>query len=718
VRRVQFIVEHDVKAQTALIPQIQQLADSEKEALGFLPSTAFAEAIGRGRLVAAVAQNGDVRTFAGFLLYSGVYPNAKIQQVAATPTFRRHGAASALMRALISELERLGFLSIRADVASDLPDALAFYTKHGFEKIRERPGGTTRGRTIIIHSRALESDSLFSAAATNDKPAVHLSARRRNPRDVPMFVLDLNVYFDLVRDRDYSDHARRLFGEALGHTVRLAVADELVSELRRTSRCESDDPLLQMALQLPRLPKADDTKLDALAANIHETVFVKTSHKDAGTIQAKSDAKHIAHAATAKAAAFVTRDGAILAARQELFLSFGIDIATVNEVLDLLPAEVLRSGFAPLQGEGFQPALITGSQLAEYFQEVNVAGATASEFTAPPSNKAVVFREAVVCEGRVVATGTFVLPRSVDPLVRMLIHVRHEHQDAELFADYLIESLIRHACESGPIAIELVHLNGQSIVNRSATARRFHRKPGESHFSKTAIGKPLTATTWSTAVQQIRRRTGLTLPDDLEAISKPEGFRVTSSDSTTHQLDAQTLEDLLGPTIVVWPGREGVLVPIRKPYADELLGTSSQANFSFIHNKDASFLSRRAYINSPRSAKAMRPGSPIIFYESKRDGHGRGAAVAIARIVSSIVVAKSLVDPKLDRRLVIDNADAFSGTDDVLLTAFEGLIPFARPVSLKKLKEFGSFGRANLVSAIPLSSDQMTSILDCGWPGE
>ena len=222
MKRIQFVIERDVKAQTALIPEIQQLADSEKEALGFLPSTAFGEAIGRGRLVAAIAQGGAARTFAGFLLYSGVYPNAKIQQVAATPTFRRQGAASALMRALISELERLGYLSIRADVASDLPDALTFYVKHGFEKIRERPGGTTRGRTILIHSRQLESDNLFSAAATNDKPAVHLATRRRNPSDVPMFVLDLNVYFDLVRNRDHSENARRLSARPWGTRVHLA----------------------------------------------------------------------------------------------------------------------------------------------------------------------------------------------------------------------------------------------------------------------------------------------------------------------------------------------------------------------------------------------------------------------------------------------------------------------------------------------------------------
>ena len=47
MKRVQFIIERDVKAQTALLPEIQQLADSEKEALGFLPTTAYGEAIGR-----------------------------------------------------------------------------------------------------------------------------------------------------------------------------------------------------------------------------------------------------------------------------------------------------------------------------------------------------------------------------------------------------------------------------------------------------------------------------------------------------------------------------------------------------------------------------------------------------------------------------------------------------------------------------------------------
>jgi hypothetical protein len=75
------------------------------------------------------------------------------------------------------------------------------------------------------------------------------------------------------------------------------------------------------------------------------------------------------------------------------------------------------------------------------------------------------------------------------------------------------------------------------------------------------------------------------------------------------------------------------------------------------------------------------------------------------------------LDAKSDKRLVIDDADQFSATDDVLLTTFDNLMPFQTVVGLKKLKEFNATGSANLVSAVSLSSEQITSILTCGWSG-
>ena len=712
--RDQFIIEQSPQALVSLLPAILALADSEREALGFLTPKAFEDAIARRRLMAAVVQDGEVRRFAGFLLYSGVYPNAKVQQIAATPVFRKKGAASTLMKALIAELERVGFMGIRADVASDLPLALAFYAKHGFEPVRERTGGAARGRTIVIHSRQLETDNLFTLASTQPSQTIDIGARRRNPGEIPVFAFDLNVYFDLVRQRAQSENARRLFGEALGHTLRLTVADEFVTELQRTSTNTSADPVLQMALQLPRLPRQDSSKLSKLADSIHDIVFVKTGHKDAGSRNAKSDAKHIAHAALARASAFVTRDGPILNARQELLTSFGIDIATVDEVLDLLPSEQLPSAI-PLRGEGFEPASIRLDEFSIYCAEVGIPDAIRLEFAEPASTNSIVRMNAIRCGQRIVAVGALIIPKGVDPTARLLIHVRHEHQDAELFADFLMETFVRSACERAAITIELIHLNGQSIVNRLASVRGFHRKATATSFLKIAVGRPLTVRSWVTEVQQIRRRTGVVLPDDFANISENGNISIQLPTGVSRNIDNSSLETLLGPTIIVWPGRTGVIVPITRSYADDLLGTSDQPSLGFMKNRDAAFLSMRAYVNSPRAAKQMRPGSPIIFYESKRDGKGRGAAVAVARIVSSVVVAKSQIDARADKRVVIDDADQFSATDDVLLTTFDNLMPFPTIVGLKKLKEFGATGSTNLVSAVSLSSEQIASILTCGW---
>jgi hypothetical protein len=159
------------------------------------------------------------------------------------------------------------------------------------------------------------------------------------------------------------------------------------------------------------------------------------------------------------------------------------------------------------------------------------------------------------------------------------------------------------------------------------------------------------------------------------------------------------------------------VVPIGHTYANELLGTSNQSTFSFLANRDAAFLSRRAYVNSPRTSSIMRPDSPILFYESKRSG-GRGAVLAIARIIDVVVAQKSDIPSDGKRRLVVDSVDGFSASDDVLLTTFDNLFVLPFPVSLKELKKIGAAGNANLISAVSLSSDQITQILTLGWPSK
>jgi hypothetical protein len=337
-----------------------------------------------------------------------------------------------------------------------------------------------------------------------------------------------------------------------------------------------------MALQLPRLPKADTAELDALSSRIHEVVFVNAGHKDAGSDRAKSDAKHVAHAALSKASAFVTRDGPILNARQELLAAFGIDIATVEEVLDLLPSSHSTSNALPIRGDGFQPKPIDAAAFVAYCAEIGVPNDVASEFVTTEAPNAIRQQTAVQCDGRTVAVGAMVLPRSVDPVVRLFVHVRQEQQDAELFADYLLETLVRAACDGAAVTVELAHLNGQSIVNRLAVAGGFRRFGNAASFVKVAVGRPLTAKNWAAVAQQVRRRTGLVLPDSFAAISAAGDIDIRPPKGASVKIDAASLESLLGPTVIVWPGREGVIVPIVRKYADELLGTSDHANWTLL----------------------------------------------------------------------------------------------------------------------------------------
>jgi ribosomal protein S18 acetylase RimI-like enzyme/predicted nucleic acid-binding protein len=699
----------DVDTLLAMAGQIQVLADSEREALGFLPEMAIREAISRKRVIALLANVGSKNEFAGYLLYSGVFPHAKVQQIAVVPQCRRFGVAGALMRTFLAELEVRGFMTVRADVAADLPSALAFYARHGFEIVRERSGGKARGRTILVHARELETDTLFSISNRVPSTGVELGLRRRSAGQSPLFALDLNIFLDLVRNRQHSDQARRLFGAALAHDIRVAVSDEFVRELRRNSIDVSNDPLLQMALNMPRLPSAEINDQAQLQEKVHDLVFVRRGLRNSGTVQALSDARHLAHAAIARATAFVTRDAALLDSRDELIRNFGIDVISLDEIVELLPVDEIPSAAAAVVGAGFQAQVSSRDDAEKYLRENNVATA-ANSLLAAVSDANFIWN--VTQDQRVVALGWLSLERSIMPVGKLLVHSRPEHQSSSLFSDYLLDLLVREACKGGPVTLELEQLPGQSMVHSIARSQGFTKGPA-SRLIKIAVGKPLVAPSWSASAKELQRRTGFTLPANFP--TNADAIVAGYNQDSAGLLRLDELENLLSPTIIVWPGRAGVIVPITKRYADELLGTNRQQRLSFIESMDASFLTKRAYINSPKSAKLMRPDMPIIFYESKRDRQGVGAVVAVARIVDAVISKKHEISREDRRRLVVDNIADFSKGEDVLLTTFDNLIQLPKPVPVKRLRELEAVGRANLVSPVELPSEKIAQILAEGW---
>lgn len=713
---ISFRLETDPRLLLEHVSGIRSLADTEKEALGFLPEAAYRDAITQRRLFAMFARRTDSVELAGFILFSGVFPHARVQQVAVASLFRRSGIASTLVNALVSHLESRGYLNVTAAVASDLVGPQAFYEKKGFIARRVRDGGAARQRTIVLRSKELDTASLFSLMAppaTGDDQFANLRLRSPGAFEAPLYAIDLNVLFDLIKQRARSVIANRLFGAALAHRVRLAVAPEFVVELERTSHGEALDSTLQLARQLPRIPSAPKPDVDRVAAIIHKAVFEDKGLSQANSKQAISDARHLAEAALARASGYITSDAHLLNARLALLELVGIDIASLDEFVELLAIDDAKPERGLLQGTQCETKSVPESEARAYLVSQSLNRNLLELFLPTRSTARKVSVRAALEENEIVGTGLYLAPATIDAAAKMLVHVRADHVALETFAEHLLDELIREASQSGPVTIELQRVSGQTAVNQAAKLRGFLPASDPDALIKVALGRPLTPGTWLSLARQMRRRTGLSLPDNLPHDTTAVEIRTPDGTSLTVKMPA--LEAALSPTIVAWPGRDGVIVPIAKSFADDLLGTAEQ--FALFGRPSAAFLGLRTYFNSPRTSHLMRPGLPILFYESKRTG-GRAAVVAAARIVDATVIPKEQVPSDLLRRAVVDDLDPLTASPDVLATSFDNLIRFPNLVTLEELRTVGAVGASNLQTSTALPSTLLAKILDLGWSSD
>jgi GNAT superfamily N-acetyltransferase len=716
VTQTVFRCEKNPTALVSRLAEIRVLADLEKEALGFIPEGAYRDAILQRRLVAMMSRREDANSVAGFILFGGVFPHARIQQLVVAEEHRKAGIASALVSDLIAHLEARGFLTVSAAVASDLDGAQAFYERKGFIARQTRPGGVARGRMIVLRVRDLDTASLFSlyGGGSGQGQAADLGLRQRSASVAPLYAIDLNVLFDLLRSRERTRLANRLFGAALAHQIRLAVAPEFLVELERTSFGTGNDPTLLLARQMPRLPALKRDETARLAELAHDIIFVRPGVKEAGTSRAISDSRHIAEAALARASCYVTSDTPVLNGRDALLEEMGIDIASLDEFDSLLPQEVIaRDPHLPSAAD-FQTKPLSPNVLRSYLTEHSVAPLLVEKFApiAPALEQcaAIGIFEADEMVGAACRIG----PSSIGAPCYVAVHVRPGHINCELFADYLLDLQCREASTRGPATIELPHIAGQSTVRRAAAVKGFLKVTGTDTLVKVAIGRPITASNWRSIAKQTRRRTGLHMGEEPPTAARAaSGFAVTGPDGKQVQIALAALEGALGPTIIAWPGREGVIVPIARGFADDLLGTGAQ--LPLFGKPRAAFVARRTYFNSPRAEGVIRAGMPIVFYESRRSG-GRGAAVAAAVVTDVTVVPKQQVSNDMLRRAVVDDVEPLSTSEDVLATTFESVLPFPAPVTLETLRGIGAVGTTNLQTATELSASSLQVILEHGWP--
>ena len=716
------VIVRDPRALLGYLDVVRRLADSERNSLGFLPTQAYEDAARQRRLFVLVDPNDLESLVLGSILFSGVYPQAKIQQIVVRRDIRRRGLGSTLLRSVLSHLEERGFLEVRADIAEDLSHSLRFYAAHGFELRRRYPGGAAAGREILVYARLLNSPTLFDDAPTMGPAAqwaLSAGLEPRRPSAAPLYVIDVNVWLDLTSmdPRPRRNLAKKVLRAALDHRIRLAVTSEMRVELERgRSRGDADsDPVLNMLEGLPTIPSGKSADHERLTSRVYKLVFGERSMNGPAGRRRQSDARRLAAAALGQSSGYITSDGELLDARDTLLSHVRVDVTSLEEFAQLLPApaEGVASadfglGILKVRSEPLSSVLpilqSQGIALDQYF--------SSRDFASPS--------ESASCECDVVSTADIPLavsvyrpPRVLTDRAESLIHVNQDSTLADPISEYLLGRACHRVSVAGPASLNVFVPSGQISVARAAVLMGF-AGPFERHvYMKAVLGRPLTPSTSLALTRQLQRATGLTI-SQLDLTDPNSSILLSVADGSEQEVrvDWSAMERALAPAVIAFPGRSAVVIPIRHHYASALLGGDPQLLLWGLPTVQLSF--RRTYFGTSRARNIVYPNQPILFYESIGRG-GRGAVVAVACVVDTVIYPKGQVPPEQIRRGVVDDPDVLNVEDSILAITFDNTMLFPRPVGLALLRTLGVLGPHNLQSPTLVSNEVLCSILEHAW---
>jgi ribosomal protein S18 acetylase RimI-like enzyme len=690
------------------LEKVRVEADNEREALGFLPAPAYAEAARQGKLILRVATDGGPLEYAGHLLFGGIFPILKVRQICIPATHRRKGQATTLLRALKSQGELEGYLSITANVAADLQVVNAFYEKNGFTTQRLKIGGVTRQRTINVRTLQLHTPSLISLMNAPAPPALGgLIQPRRRSADAPLYAIDLNVFFDLIKERARSEDAGIIFEAALRHQIKIAASEELVRELERKSSDRNKDPVLSLARRIPNLPTLDKSILAHVSPKLAALIFPERLARNRLSKSDQSDVLHLSHAIAAGAAGYITSDSKILLARDQLMGDFGIDIIGLAEFVDLLDLPTLATGDPQRATEHFR---ISSPMQGEIEKFIETDKTIIADFLMPSSIDTC--NRICISDDGIIGLSMLTPAPALHEASRAIVYVKQEHPFSSTVADFLISELLKTCTQRGPCNLVMLDIPAHPITRRMAASHGFQENPHRrATLIKIALGRPVTSDAWGSICLAVERLGGIKIQRQHPKYNNPM-VKVASSASERAKLHLFDLETLLSPTLFALPKREAVIAPITAAFARALLDTDPQ--HSFLDVPEAQFLSRRTYFNTIRASRVMIRGNAIAFYESARS-RGRGAIVALGRIVEVTSVPVENIPEIMQRSAVVDDPSKLTRSKRVLATVFDNLLALRRPVRLDFLRRIGCVGRSNLVSATRISSSHLEKIVHAGF---
>lgn len=695
-------------------------ADAERSALGFLPAPVYDEAAGRGNLLLALVRNRQSLEYAGHLLFGGTFPHARIFQLLVVEQFRNGGVGRKLINSLIKCLEGYGYLSATATVADDLKANL-FWERIGFVVARQKPGGLTRNRLLNVRVRQLNSPTLFDPQFSST--VSDLGIVERLGTHAAVYAIDLNVFWDVVKRRARSEYAAAVIGAAFNKMIQLVVAQEFINELQRTSKPDPIDPALEFALQLPILPEPEPRILDELVSELAGLIFPSRLKEGVRSLQDRSDLVHLATAIHHGATGFVTSEDAILRVRDSLYSRYAISLLHVRDFAALMKSSEIK--VSPLAAQLSSETLRVWNSLAAHsnairqFLDDSAAPTTfRDDFLATPIAGSARKQLIVTSESDIVCLCSWDASAGLQNRAQVNLIANEDHPGVEAAVDCILGIIGRDASRSGPVLLRLSLPPGHVIATKIASSHGFRVADSESAdgpLQKICVGRPIVSDNWPKLRIVLRHCAGLDFPETLpNFVGHVQQISFKANDHSRRNVNLNDLEKLLGPTLIILPGRPGNIVPIRRMFADQLLGASPQ--LSLLPRREAILLSERVYFSASRNATLLRAGMPLLFYESGRAG-GCASVTACARVVQTQILKKTDVSAHLLRHGVLETEDLehLTATDSTCVTTFDNIMIMDTPVRLERLREMGCVDPANLISTKPITHEQLVDVLKEGF---
>lgn len=708
------------------VETVRKYADQFKRELGFLPHSAYEEQAIKGRLWVVVSQ--PERSFMGHLMFGGRFPSLKVTQMFVHPDYRGKGIASKLIESLAAYGEDNSYLSISARVAEDLA-ANAFWEKSGFKLILKKKGGKTTKRIINVRCRDLDTPSLLTLMATpSQQMRSHekISYKNKPISFTPFYAIDLNILFDVVKNRASRIEASAVINAGFNNKIRLCVTDEFVKELERNSQDNGADPLLEFAKKLPILKTIESAKINEIIPSLRELVFPARKLDGRTAQQDHSDLMHLAKAICSGADGFVTREKAILRAGKEIFNMYSLEVIPPSDFLDSSFEEESRKTtilerFGNRHIEFSDVTEKDLKELSRFLKNININEHLDSAIWSPVTSGSSSRKWCVRVDNSLIGVASWTPPNKVVKSAALHLFVDEDHPSFTKIVDHIFETINQEAKDLDMFKIALNIGAGQIQTKALALQRGFRvgvKQNGlimTDTLVKTVCSGVVKPEDWSMFIEKFQVLTGLSLPNEMPTYQDETAPWIIAEDKAKKQKCEMSLfefETLVSPAVFLCPERSGLVIPIKHKYAVEI-GIVTPKQMELLPGSEALLHVEKAYFRTNANLDKYSKGMPIIFYVSG-DGEMSQNAVGCARITYSGDHSVEDVENKFSRQGVLTRGkleDIAGNSGKVHVFTFDNYNRFKAPIPYQMLKSTGKISGSNLVTAEAKTAKQMRQIV-------